>query len=154
MKALYKLKDMLCQELEEYGERKQLDQNSLEIVDTLAHALKNIDKVIEEKEMENYSEARGGSSRGSIQDGMGNYAWPQYTRFSNESSRGSSRRSYRGSMASSRYSREGSSREGSSRDGYSGNDQMIEELERLMEEAPDEKTRKEIERLVQKMESM
>ena len=36
---------------------------------------------------------------------------------------------------------------------YSGND-MVEQLRDMMEEAPDEKTRKEIERLVQKMESM
>ena len=66
--GIYKLKDMLCKELEEYGERSQLDSNSLEVVDTLAHALKNIDKVIEYKEMESYSEAM--SREDMSRDGM------------------------------------------------------------------------------------
>lgn len=146
MHALYKLKDTLCKELEEYADRSQLDKNSLEVVDTLAHALKNIDKVIEYKEMDNYSEAmsREGYSRGTIEDGMGHYHWPQYTRYSERRSMDNgprvSNRSYRG--GSYRYSRD-----------YSGND-MVEQLRDMMEEAPDEKTRKEIERLVQKMESM
>ena len=144
MHALYKLKETLCKELEEYGERTQLDKSSLEIVDTLAHALKNLDKVIENKETDEYSEAMSheGMSRGRIEDGMGHYYWPNYARYSERRSMAPSREgrgSYRGSY---RYSRE-----------YSGND-FADQLRDMMEEAPDEKTRKEIERLVQKMENM
>ena len=135
MHGIYKLKDTLCKELEEYGDRTQLDKSSLEMVDTLAHALKNINKVIEYKEAGEYSEARDGYSRGTIDDGMGHYHWPQYTRYSER-----------------RSMDDGPSRRGSYR--MSRDDGMIERLREMMEEAPDEKTRKEIERLVQKMESM
>ena len=52
MHELYELKDMLCKELEEIGGKGELTAGSLETVDTLAHALKNIDKIIESKEDE------------------------------------------------------------------------------------------------------
>ena len=47
MHELYELKEMLCKELEEYGRKGDLDVGSLEIVDRLAHAVKNIGKIIE-----------------------------------------------------------------------------------------------------------
>ena len=150
MHGIYKLKDMLCKELEEYGERSQLDSNSLNMVDTLAHALKNVDKVIEYKEMDDYSEAMSregmsrdgmprGYSRGTIEDGMGHYHWPQYTRYSERSMNGD---------GSYRYSRR------MSRNGYSGNEEMVDQLREMMEEAPDENSRKELQRLISKMEKM
>lgn len=56
---------------------------------------------------------------------------------------GSSYRRRRDSMG--RYSREG---------GYSRNDEMISELREMMEGAPDDRTREEIQRLISKMEQM
>ena len=50
MHMIYDLKDMLCEELEEYGGKGKLDIGDLEIVDKLAHAIKNIDKIIMAKE--------------------------------------------------------------------------------------------------------
>lgn len=50
MKKLYALKDMLCDELKGYADKGKFDMQSLEVVDKLAHALKNIDKVIENYE--------------------------------------------------------------------------------------------------------
>ena len=47
MHDLKHLKDMLCEALEEYGRRDVLTQNSLQMIDTLAHACKNVCKVIE-----------------------------------------------------------------------------------------------------------
>lgn len=47
MHKLMELKDMLCEELEEYGDKGKLDMGGLEIVDKLAHAIKNIEKIIE-----------------------------------------------------------------------------------------------------------
>ena len=150
MHGIYKLKDMLCKELEEYGERSQLDSNSLNMVDTLAHALKNVDKVIEYKEMEQYSEAmsrdgmsregmsRDGYSRGSIEDGMGHYYWPNYTRYSEKSM----------DNGSYRYSRAGRM----SRNGYSGSEEMVDQLREMMQNAPDDRTRMRIEELVREFE--
>ena len=52
MEALYELRDMLCDQLAEYGERGELTNATLEKIDTLAHALKNVDKVIDCREGE------------------------------------------------------------------------------------------------------
>ena len=55
MDAIYELKDMLCEELEEYGKKDKLDVGGLEIVDKLAHTIKNLDKIIETYEEDGYS---------------------------------------------------------------------------------------------------
>ena len=46
MHELYKLKDMLCKELEGYG-TKELTAGTLDVVDKLTHTIKNLDKIIE-----------------------------------------------------------------------------------------------------------
>ena len=46
MKELYNLREKLCDELKEYG-KKDISAGSLDVVDKLAHAVKNIDKIIE-----------------------------------------------------------------------------------------------------------
>ena len=60
MDKLYDLKEMLCKELEGYGQ-KELTAGSLDVVDKLAHAVKNINKIIEAYEEEEYSNADGRS---------------------------------------------------------------------------------------------
>lgn len=129
MHELYELRDKLCNELKNYS-RKDVSASSLTMVDTLAHALKNIDKVIEKCEEEeggysNMPSHEGGSMRGSYD--------------------GYSRRSYarrRDSMG--RYSR----------DGYSGNEDMTMELQDLMRNAPDERTRQKIQTILDRMRAM
>lgn len=89
------------------------------------------------------SYGRSGSYRGNSYDD-GSYA------------RGRGRNARRDSMG--RYSREsGYSRNSYRRGGYSrgdGKEEYIENLRDMMEDAPDEATRKEIERMIQKMEQM
>lgn len=58
MENIYKLKELLIQELDELGEKQSLDVGSLDLVDKLAHAAKNICKVIESCE-ESYSNTDG-----------------------------------------------------------------------------------------------
>lgn len=45
MDYMYKIKEMLCKELKEYAERKSLSASDLEMIDKLAHAIKNLDKI-------------------------------------------------------------------------------------------------------------
>lgn len=136
MHALYDLKDMLCKELEEYGKKGELSPGTLEIVDKLAHATKNLDKIIETYEEEEYSNA-GDSYQGGSYQGGGSY-------------RGG--RSYRrGSYARGR-NRDGMSRY--SNEGYSRNGDFTERLRMMMNEAPDDRTRQEIQSLVSRMEMM
>lgn len=126
MHAIYELKEKLCDELEEYGEKK-LDAGSLDVIDKLAHTIKNLDKIIECYEDGGYSKdgmmydgsyARGGRRGGGRRGGANQY----------------------GSYAMGRYSRDNMS--------------MVADLREMMEEAPDERTKMEFKKFIQKMEQM
>ena len=54
MRSFYKLKDMLCQELDEIAEKGELGAGDLDIAHKLTDTIKNIDK-IEMLEDEGYS---------------------------------------------------------------------------------------------------
>jgi hypothetical protein len=76
MSEMYELRDKLCDELKSYG-KKEMSAGSLDVVDKLAHAIKNIDKIIENDE-EGYSgrypHEYGRSYRGRKRDSMGRYS--------------------------------------------------------------------------------
>lgn len=131
MHKLEQLKDMLCEELEEYGAKDKLDMGGLEIVDKLAHAIKNIDKILE---------SEGGYSERMYYDGgmssRGAYGYYDGGNNGYSTRRGRGRNARRDSMG--RYSR--------------ANDMMIDELRDLMDDTPDEQTRMELERFIKKME--
>lgn len=138
MQALYELKDKLCDELKEYGSKK-LDAGTLDVVDKLAHTIKNLDKIIETYEDDysgavyydgSYNDAsmRGGSYRDGRTYPRGSYA------------RGRGRGAKRDSMG--RYA------------SADGSDMMIQELRDLMDDAPDERTKMEFKKFIQKMEQM
>lgn len=156
MHEIYELKEQLMKELEEYGRKGELSTGSLEVVDKLAHTVKNLCKIIEEAEMEEdgYSMAGGGGgnrNRRSYagQGGGGNTGGGQSYR-GGRSYEGGSRRSY----ARGRNARRDSMGRYSSEGGYSyGNDEMIEQLNELMEEAP-EQVKQDIQRLISKVENM
>lgn len=152
MHELYKLKDMLCEELKEYGNKEEMSAGALEVVDKLAHAVKNLDKIIEAYEDEegysgnymyeggqggggqgggSYRRNGGGSNRGGSYRGGGSYA------------RGRGRNARRDSMG--RYSGEGYSRADARED-------MIEQLRDMMQSAPDERMRQRIEQLMREFE--
>lgn len=140
MHELYKLKEMLCRELEEYGEKGEMSTGTLDVVDKLAHTIKNLDKIIEKYEEEEYSgrgsyeDGRRGSYRGSYEDGR-SYERGSYAR-------GRGRNARRDRMG--RYSSEG----------YSRNEDMAMQIREMMEDAPDERTRQEFQRFLGKLENM
>ena len=134
MKELYELKEMLMEELKKYGKKGEMSSGSLDVVDKLSHAIKNLCRIIEDAEGE-YSEAGGPGYRG------GGYPY-----YGMSYARGRGRNAKRDSMG--HYSREG-------RDGYSQAMQdMTQELRDLMEDAPDERTRQEFQKFINKMEQM
>lgn len=61
MHKLYELKETLVKELERYADNQTLDLQTLDVIDKLAHAGKNVCKIIETCEEEQYSEAMGRS---------------------------------------------------------------------------------------------
>lgn len=159
MHEIYELKEQLMKELEEYGRKGEMSTGSLEVVDKLAHTIKNLCKIIEAaEEEEEYSMAMGGGSyaRGGNQGGGGGRGQGGGGR-GGQSNRGG--RSYEGGGGSyargrGRNARRDSRGRYSSEGGYSyGNDEMIEQLEELMEEAPDQ-VKQDIQRLISKVENM
>ena len=141
MHKLYDLKEMLCKELEEFGSRDKLSPGSLETIDKLAHAAKNVGKIIEMCEDEEYSKGGGMSNRsyrGSYGDG--GYSSRRYSMdgYYYDDGGMSNRR---GRAANGRFvSRDGS--------------EMARRLREMMNEATDDGVRQEIQRLADRMENM
>lgn len=142
MHEIYELKEMLCKELEEYGRKGEISTGTLEVVDKLAHTVKNLGKIIEMGEegySGNYAYERGGSyERGGNRGGSYAYA--------RGGGRGRGQNARRDSMG--RYSREG---------GYSRADEiedMVESIRSMMSELPQDVQRdahKFVEKLEQQM---
>ena len=111
MHELHELRERLCAELKKYG-TKDLSTGSLDVVDKLTHAIKNLDKVIEASDGEYSSRGYGGynDGYGYGRDRMGRY---------------------------SRYDHSRSS--------------LGDKLREMMNDAPDEQTRMELQRLADKM---
>lgn len=126
---MHRLYDMLCDELDKLIEQGELTPGSLDVAEKITETMKNLVKIMD---YEDYS--------GDYHDGMGRSYNMSYgmSYAIGDNGRGNVRRDSRG-----RYSR----------DGYSRHD-MVDKLEELMHSAPDEKSRKEIERLMTKMERM
>lgn len=116
MHDIKKLKEMLMEELAEYGKGKELTMGSLDMVDKLAHATKNLCKIVESGEEEEYSRADGMGGEGSY--------------------RGMYRGSYRGSYADEggSYRRRRDSMGRYSRDGYSRAEEKEDELHEIVDQ--------------------
>ena len=124
MHALYELKDILMSELEEYGKKGELSAGSLDIVDKLCHAIKNLDKIIWCCEEDGYSNrTMSVSYRDGRYDDMG-------------------------------YSRKRDSRGRYSSRGYSRTGNLAERVRGMMAEAPDDRTRAEMENLAMRLNEM
>ena len=150
MHESYELKEKLMKELNEYASE-EMSAGSLEVIDKLSHAIKNICKIIESAEDEGYSErgnySREGYSRNYSRERGGRYS-REGNRYSYEGGQGGGsyargRNARRDSMG--RYSREG---------GYSrtdGMDSLVEEIRSMMQELP-QNVQQDAQRLVQKLE--
>lgn len=126
---MHKLMEYVCDELEELerkSDKGKLSMAEMEYADMLTRVKKNLLKVDEM------------TGEGEFSMGMPynrNYEDMSYAR-------GRGRNARRDAMG--RYSREGYSRDG----------EMVEKLRDMMEEAPDEMTRKEFEKFIRKVEQM
>lgn len=134
-----KLYDYICEELMDL-ERKadkdgKLTMSEVQYMDTLLHAKKNLLKAEEMADsMESNYSMRGvdggsyarGRGRNAKRDSMGRYSRERDGRYS-------------------RYSREGN---------YSMAGDMVDDLRAMMENAPDERTRMDFEKMISKMENM
>lgn len=155
---MHKLIEYVCEELESLEKKAakgSMSAAEIEYADKLASLKKNLlkgDMLYDEMEMGDYSGAMGGmntpmmggsyarggnTNRGGSNRGGGSYDGMSYAR-------GRGRNARRDSMG--RYSSE----RGYSRDG----EEMADQLRDLMEDAPDESVRRDIEKLLRKVEQM
>lgn len=138
MHKLYKLKDSIVKELESYGDQ-GVTRANLEDIDKLAHAGKNVAKIIECCEEEEYSNAMGRSydmGRSYAEDGRGDFVRPDG--------------SYRdGSMSYARGRGAGARRDSMGR--YSRSNDITQDLQMLMNKTDDERVKDEIRRLMDRM---
>jgi len=133
MHGIHELKERLCDELEEYGKKEDLDVGTLDVVDKLSRTVKNLGKIIDKDEESEYSYDNGMN--------YGNYS--------------NARNGRRGGRYSGARRRDSMGRYSGRRSGYSmDNKEMIEELRDLMQDAPDDRTRQEFQSFIDKMERM
>lgn len=129
MNEIYELKERLLKELEEYGRKGDLSTGSLDVVDKLAHTVKNLCKILEESE-DGYSNGMRSYTDGRMYNDGRSYA------------RGRTGTVRRDSMG--RYSR----------NGYSYDSEgMVDQLRDMMADAP-EHVKSDIQRLISKVEKM
>ena len=136
MKSYEKIKELLCEELETIAKKGELTAGSLDTVDKLTHAIKSIETIIA---MNEYSDD-GYSNRGSYGGNMNSNSYARrYTREGGNSYAryGNVRRDSMG-----RYSRD------------EANEEIINRLNEVMNDAPNEQTKQEIRKLINKMENM
>lgn len=135
------LRDMLCEELDKIAKKGELSAGMLETVDKLTHSIKSIDTIMAMEEA-GYSEDGGsyeydgsyarGRGENARRDSMGRYSRNSYARGNQGVVRGGGRNNR----------------------GYSRDDKewMVEQLEDMMEEAKDSKTKEALRKAIRQME--
>lgn len=121
-KHMEDVREMLCEELDRFGEQNELSAGSLDTIDKLSHAIKSIDTIMAMEESGYSKDGRYSS-----------YDDNSYARM---------RRDSRG-----RYSRGRSYNDGR----YSYDDGVVEQLHDIMESAPDSRTKKAIQEAIKKI---
>lgn len=114
-----------------------LTGGDIDYVDKLTHTLKSIKTTMAMMDSEGYSHDGGYGMSGNY--GRGGNSGRYYPYYSGARGRGAKRDSM------GRYSKGR---------GYSGDDDMIEQLHELMEQAPDDRTRQEFQKFISKVENM
>ena len=138
MHDLHELKEKLLKELEEYGGNAKFSKEDVETIKYMASAIDHICNIAEGEE-EGYS---------------GRYPYYMGGAYADGNMGGTSNRSYRGSYARGRRNARRDSMGRYSGDGYSRDGGMVEELRELMQDAPDERTKQEFQRFIDKIERM
>ncbi len=126
MDALYDLKNMLCDELDEIAKKPEMSAGDLETVHKLTDTIKNIDKICMLEEDGEYSRTGDWEMEGRGTYGSGN----SYANRGKHYVRGHYSRERRDNRG--RYSRDGAK------------DRMMEHLDEMMREAGSEKEREAI----------
>lgn len=139
MKTLEKLRDMLCEELDEYAKKDDMSAGDLEAVHKLTDTVKNIDKICIMDEDGGYSQAGDWEATGRM---SGNYG-RNYDRGNSYANRGEHWVRGHYSRAARRDSRGRYSRDGGD---------LMEHIDMMMDESDDPKEKEIIRRFKKELE--
>ena len=149
MHELYELKEKLMKELGEYAQNGKYSKEDVETIKYMASAVDHICNIVERADEEEYSQRGGyaydngnigGNRGGSYRGGQGGSRYSRNYGGGNSYARGRGANARRDSMG--RYSRTGNP------------DEMVDQLEELMQDAPNEQIKHQIQQLVQQIEQM
>ena len=162
MKELYEMKETVGQKIADANKKiraagGKMDSDDIEIVDELAHSFVSLVKACEmlKAEEEGYSGYYGPTFYPGMTGYSGRENRNRYSRENREGYSGENREGYSGENRwgySGRENREGRY-SGENRNRYSRKGDTTEQLYQMMDEAPDEMTRKEIRKLIDKLEN-
>lgn len=130
MNELYELKEKLKKELGEYSQNGKYSKEDSEVMKNLSGTIDHICNILEKAEAEGYSGHYPYWMGGAYADG-------------NSGTMGGDGRSNRSMRGGRSYRR-----------GYSSDGGMVEELRELMQDSPNERTRQEFQRFIEKIEHM
>lgn len=152
---LYELKEKLMKELASYSENGKFSKEDAEAIKYIASAIDHICNIVERMEgEEEYSQRGGGGGRYSYEGGGGRYSREGGNRGGNP---GGERYS-RGNGGGSSYARgRGRNARRDSMGRYSGNadpGDLVEQIEDLMQDAPNEQIKQQMQQLIQQLEQM
>lgn len=136
---LYDLKDKLIKELTEYSQNGKYSKEDVETIKYMASAVDHICNICERMEDEEGYSMRGGNPYDNMNGGMGGGTSYRYSR-NGSYARGRGSYARRDSMG--RYSRAGDSME------------MVDQLEDLMQDAPNDQIRSKMQELVRQLKQM
>ena len=142
MKALEKLRDTLCEELDKVAKKSEMSAGDLEVTHKLTDTIKNIDKIMLLEDDGGYSQdsGYGAGYRGGYGDGN------SYANRGKHYVRGHYSRADGRGMRTDRYSRDGYSRD-------DGRETMLSKLQDMMQNAVSDRERESIRRCMDEIEN-
>lgn len=159
---LYELKEKLMKELMEYSENGKFSKEDAEAIKYIASAIDHICNIVERMEEEysqeggggRYSYEGGGGNQGGSQGG-GSYARGGNRGGGNRGGGGGYSRNYGGGSSFERGRGRNARRDNMGR--YSGAadpEDLVEQIEELMQDAPNEQIKRQMKQLIQQLEQM
>ena len=143
---LYELKEKLMKELGEYSSNGKFSKEDAESIKYIASAIDHIYNIVERMEEEEYSQ------RGDANMGGNSY---RYSREGGNRGGGGYSRNYGGGGSYARGRGANARRDSMGRYSRTGDPvEMVEQLEELMMDAPNEQIKQQIKQLVQQLEQM
>ena len=155
MHELYELKEKLMKELGEYSQNGKYSKEDVETIKYMASAVDHLCNIVERAEDEEYSQRGYAYDNGNMGGNGGSYRGGGYSRNMGGSYRDGGRYSRDGGNSYARGRGQNARRDSMGRYSRgSGPDELAEQLEGLMQDAPNDQIKQQIQQLVTQLDQM